>query len=153
MGKFQTPSLEQSFGTQYYGTSIVSAFMYDVSTSILYTIYPTINYDVFLGVPLSVAQQFAVADAQLGGSYRNPNIPYPDNIYLNQVFSPVAVGMADLVTNDNVPIVTNSGDNIVTNQNLNTGLFPPLGVSVYPRCILVENGAPLLTEDGKYLVN
>lgn len=110
VGHFQTPSLEQSFGTQYYGTSIISAFEYDVSTGILYTIYPTINYDVFLGVPLSVAQQFAVADRQLGGSYRNPNIPYPDDVYNQQV------------------------------------------AGVYRQCILCENGAPVLCENGNYLV-
>lgn len=109
MGKFQTPSLEQSFGTQYYQTNIVSGFMYDVSTAILYSIYPTINYDVFLGVPLSVAQQFAVADRQLGGSYRNPNIPYPDDIYEQQI------------------------------------------VGNYHQCLLAENGAPLLCENGNYL--
>ena len=107
--KFQTPSLEQSFGTQYYGTNIIAGFMYDVSAAILYTIYPTINYDVFLGVMLSVAQQFAVADRQLGGSYRNPNIPYPDDIYTQQV----------------------------------TGK--------YHQCLLIENGAPFLCDNGKYL--
>lgn len=110
VGQFQIPSLEQSFGTQYYQTSIVSAFTYDISAGVLYTIYPTINYDVFLNVPLSIAQQFAVADRQLGGSYRNPNIPYPDDIYVNQI----------------------KGN--------------------YRQCLLAENGAPLLCENGDYLV-
>lgn len=110
MAKFQTPSLQQSFGTQYHGTSIVSGFMYDVSTTILYTIYPTLNYDVFLSVPLSLAQQFATADAQLGGSYRNPNIPYPDDLFENQV------------------------------------------INNYEQCLLAENGAPLLDENGNYMV-
>lgn len=109
VGHFQIPSLEQSFGTQYYSTAIVSAFTYDVSNNILYPIYPSLNYDVYLGVPLSIAQQFAVADRQLGGSYRNLNIPYPDDIYTN------------LVANN------------------------------YKQCVLCENGAPLLCENGNYL--
>lgn len=109
MARFQTPSLQQSFGTQYYGTQIVSAFTYDVSATILYTIYPTINYDIFLNVPLSLGQSFATADAQLGGSYRNPNIPYPDDLYENQI----------------------SG--------------------VFKQCLLCENGAPLLCENGSYI--
>ena len=113
--KFQSPSLQQSFGTQYYGTSIVSGFIYDVSSSILYTLYPTINYDIFLNVPGSLAQAFATADAQLGGSGRNPNIPYPDTLYTNNV----------------------------NNQT---------GNPVYKQCLLAENGAPLLCENGNYLV-
>lgn len=83
--------------------------MYDVSATILYTIYPTINYDVFLNVPLSLGQQFATADAQLGGSYRNANIPYPDDLYENQV------------------------------------------AGVWKQCLLCENGAPLLCENGDYI--
>ena len=107
---FQNPSLQQAFGTSYYGTSIVAYFLYDVSNSVLYSGYPTLNYDVFLGVPLTVANLFAVAQAQLGGvKNNNPNIPWPDDIYNNQV----------------------AGN--------------------YRQCLLCENGAPLLAENGNYI--
>jgi hypothetical protein len=109
VGSFQLPSIQQAFGTQYYGTLLVSGFSYDVSNGVLYTIYPTINYDVFLGVPMSVAQQFAVADRQLGGSYRNPVIPQPDNLYTNAV------------------------------------------AGSFKQCLLCENGAPFLCENGQYI--
>jgi hypothetical protein len=82
VGPFLAPSLEQSFGTQWHGPRLLSAFMYDVSNAVLYPMYyGTQNYDVLLGVPLSLAQQYAVADRQLGGSYHNPNIPWPDALF------------------------------------------------------------------------
>lgn len=109
VSQFQTPNVQQGWSTQYHGTAIISGILYDLSNAILYTIYPTINFDVFLGIPLSIAQQFSVADRQLGGTYRNTNIPYPDDIYEQQV----------------------AGN--------------------FRQCLLLENGAPLLCENGDYI--
>lgn len=117
VGKFQSPSLQQAFGTQYYGTSIVSGFIYDVSQSILYTLYPTINYDVFLGVPSSLAQAFATADAQLGGSGRNPNIPYPDTLYTNGVNAQTGnpVYKQCLLMENGAPLLAETGNYLTIN--------------------------------------
>lgn len=112
VGTMASPSLQQSFGTQYYGTQRVSAFEYDVSTTILYTIYPTINYDVFLNVPLSMGQQFATADAQLGGSYRNPNIPYPDDLLTNQV---LGVYRQCILAESGAPLLCDNGNYLTVN--------------------------------------
>lgn len=123
MQNFSLPYIEQGFGTQYHGTQVITGFYYDISQQLLYTFYPTniINskfntlsrgqtYDIYVKVPLSIAQQFAVADFQLGGSYRNPNIPNPDFVYTQQVENNF---YQSLMTENGGALLTETGDYIV----------------------------------------
>lgn len=103
---FQT-SISQGWGGQFYPPSLLFAYAYDIPSTILYTFYPQEQYDVFLNVPSSVAQQLAISGKQYSSAIGYPN---PDTIYT---------------------------------QNIS---------GVFPKCILTENGSPLLCNNGDYLV-
>lgn len=138
--QFLAPSLQQGFGTSYVQTTTLIGFIYDVSNSALYTIYPTQKYDVFLKVPFSIAQILSVARKQLGGSYQNPNIQDPDVVFYTQIL------------NYEPPTTLSNGIACLTTPN---GYFIsinfPVETSFFKRCLLCENGAPLLAETGDYI--
>ena len=138
---FQAPYIPQGWGGQYYASSILSGFAYDIPQQILYTIYQQQQYDVFLEVPLSIAQQLTLAGKQ---NSSQPSFPSPDTIFTQQILTPHIAGVAD--------IGTDSGINLVTDQAITKGFFPPSDTAYFPRCMLTENGASLLTESGSYLV-
>jgi hypothetical protein len=151
---FQTPGVTQGWGAQYNPASILSSFLYDIFNQILYTIYPTNVYDIWLTVPTSLAMQLTLAGKQYNS---NPNFPNPDTIYLQQIFTPasgagIEYGQCFIATDSGTQMATNSGLNLITDQNISVGILPPLGTAYYPRCILSERGAAMLTEAGSYLV-
>lgn len=144
VGSFLSPSLQQCFGTQYHGTNAVSGFIYDVSLNILYALYPTNNYDIFLNVPLSVGQQFAVADRQLPGSYRNPNIPNPDDLLYGQT-----LGIYDqcILCETGAPLMTESGEYLTTNST--NVVFIPSPSPIPDDAIYEEDATSVIyAEDG-----
>ena len=104
---FETPNIPLGWGGQYYPSSFLSGFMYDLSTQNLYTIYPQQQYDVWLNTPTSLAQQLTIAGKQNSSQQGYPD---PGSIYVQSI------------------------------------------KGVFPQCILTENGAPLLCENGNYLV-
>lgn len=103
---FQT-SITAGWGGQFYPAFLLSGFSYDIPNTILYTFYPQEQYDVWLNVPTSLAQQLTIAGKQYSSA---PGYPNPDIIYNNNI------------------------------------------KGVFPRCILTENGSPLLCDNGDYLV-
>lgn len=103
---FQT-SIIQGWGGQFYPASLLSGYAYDIPNTILYTMYPQGQYDVWLNAPTSIAQQLSLAGKQYNA---NPGYPNPDQIYNNNI------------------------------------------KNVFPKCILTENGSPILCDNGNYLV-
>ena len=100
-------AITSGWGGQFAPAGLLSGFSYDIPNTILYTFYPQNQYDVYLDVPTSIAQQLTIAGKQYNS---NPNYPNPDTIY---------------------------------KININ---------GVFPKCILTENGSPLLCDNGDYLV-
>lgn len=82
--EFQTPSIPQGWGGQYplSPLPVISGFSYDLPNQILYTIYPKQQYDVFLTVPTSMAQQLTLAGKQNSSQAGYPN---QDTIYTQQI--------------------------------------------------------------------
>lgn len=78
---FQT-SIASGWGAQFYPQSMLSSVFYDIPSTILYTFYPQEQYDVWLDVPVSVAQQFNISGKQYSSS---PSYPNPDTIYNTNV--------------------------------------------------------------------
>lgn len=104
---FQTPAIISGWGGQFYPPSLLSSYLYDIPGQVLYTVYPQEQYDVWLQVPTSIAQQLSIAGKQYSSAYG-----YPDPA-------------------------------IIYNTNIK---------GIFPQCLLAENGAPLLCENGNNLV-
>lgn len=104
---FQT-SIPQGWGGQFYPTSLLSGFFYDLINTILYTMYPQGQYDAWLNVPVSTAQQLTTAGKQYSSSASYPD---PDTIYSNNISG---VFPQCILTEDGSPLLCENGDYLVT---------------------------------------
>lgn len=75
-------AIQQGWSGQFYPPSLLSGFAYDIPNTILYTVYPQQQYDVWLNVPTSLAQQLTLAGKQYSSA---PGYPNPDTIYTNNI--------------------------------------------------------------------
>jgi len=103
---FQT-SIPQSWSGQFYPTSLLSGYAYDVPNTILYTFYPQEQYDVWLDVPSSIAQQLSIAGKQYSSSASYPN---PDTIYNTNI---KGVFPRCILTESGSPLVCENGNYLV----------------------------------------
>lgn len=103
---FQT-TIPQGFGGQFYPPSLLSAYFYDISATILYTFYPQSQYDVWLNAPTSIAQQLSVAGKQYSSAFSYPN---PDTIYNTNI---VGVFPKCVLTESGSPLLCDNGKYLV----------------------------------------
>lgn len=103
---FTTPDTPLGWGGQF-PASVLSGFLYDLPNQILYTIYPQQQYDVWLQVPISIAQQLTLAGKQNSSQASFPN---PDTIYSTNIKK---VFPQCLLTERGAPLLCENKDHLV----------------------------------------
>jgi hypothetical protein len=103
---FQT-TIPQGYGGQFFPSSLLSSFFYDISATILYTFYPQNQYDAWLNVPSSVAQQLSIAGKQYSSA---PSYPNPDTIYNTNI---KGVFPKCILTESGSPLLCDNGNYLV----------------------------------------